>query len=190
MNRDSAVIEIEITLGVVFPRIELDCGYNVTQIATTHITQYHLIQTYSIPLLKHLHLHFSKTPNDTVLDAAGQIVRDQTVSIKNLWINNILVPPNFLARHSDYYPSYHQSFIDYCIKNNAIVNHGPLNEIKFWHAGTWRFDPILPFWDWYCCEESKQEDSKLDPDLIGYSKGHVQQQLKKLKDVIENGYAV
>jgi len=173
-------------MGKTFPEIHFT-NVDATLTSTTNTSAYQQVQTYEFTSDGGFNLNYNdKAPNETITDDAGLIVRDQTVAIKNLWVDKIIVPHEFLIQHGKYYPKYRQDFLQYCKENNIAVNNGPLHEIKFWHSGTWNFDVVTPFWDWYY-EQNRELNNNLSPDVVGYSKDYVRQQLKKLKDVLYRG---
>lgn len=179
-------VEIELTMGLTFPSIQFD--NNIKDVLTVDIGPFHQVQRHTGTLIDSLTLEYNgKNSSETIIDDSGTIIRDQTVTIKNLWIDNIIVPQTFLITHSKYYPRYHQDFLNYCKEHNIIVNNGPLHEIKFWHSGTWKFDIVQPFWDWFYNEECAAQDQKHNPNYVGYSKDHVKQQLQKIKDILYHG---
>lgn len=127
--------------------------------------------------------YMSKEATETVVDASGKILHDQTVEIVAVYVDDILLDQQFLFDHSKYTPKYNLSFVEYCAKNNITLTTEAHSATKFWHNGHWAFDFSDDFWSWYC---SKRKNAVLlagdqISKYLGQSGEQIQAQLTDLK---------
>ena len=74
---------------------------------------------------------FNKTDQNTIVDDCGNILQDQTVSLKNIWYDNVVLPMDYLWQG------------EFCYNSKAhksVLSWGPNGH---WY---WKFEtPILPW---------------------------------------------
>lgn len=138
-------IELELHQGVTWPT------YQFNQITTANnksINDNIKTVTYTMIPLDIIQLEYNKKVNETIIQD-DIIIQDQSVRIKNIYADNILLDCNLLHQISHYTPNYTQSFLDYCNEHNIVPDLGPLHSYEFYHSGTWSFNPPANFWQWY-----------------------------------------
>ena len=129
--------------------------------------------------------YINKSADETVIGSDGNIIQDQTVAIENCWYQGIKIHNDMLIKLGNYYPCYRNDFLNYCNENNIVVDHGPLNCLKFWHAGSWKFNLCDNFWPFYAQQRKMQNiQASSAKDFVGYSTDQIVLQLKKLKEMI------
>jgi hypothetical protein len=132
--------------------------------------------------------YHSKGPDETVIDAAGKILHDQTLEISAVYVDDILLNHQFLFDNSNYIPNYNPIFVSYCAENNITVITEAQSATKFWHNGNWTFEFEDNFWLWYFLLNKNSNEEKVNSlsreqinSYLGYSDAQIQSQLNNLK---------
>jgi len=145
---DAKVIEFELLLikGVNWPTFTLNHDYtstieyendNTKQIKiTVHNPNTEIIFTYS-----------NKTRNDVIINN-GEIVLNQCVLIKKIWINEILIDINLLNDNFCFYPKYDIYYIAKCKRENVELEK-VIHTVELFHNGELHFNYTQPFFQWY-----------------------------------------
>lgn len=124
-------------------------------------------------------LYNHKDQTETILEN-GAIVRDQSIEILNLRIDNIKIQPLMIGRLGVYIPKYRQDFIDYCKQSSIPIDQGPQHVTKFWHAGSWTAALPQNFWMHY----SQLRPTSQKNNFTGNSSETIKTNLEKLKQLI------
>jgi len=182
------MVEIELYLeqGLTWPLVQFSHPAELTH--STFISECVKQELWQIDVnIGNLELYYLNKPSlETVVDATGNIVKDQTVAIKTFWFQGIKIHNDMLHILGNYYPCYRDDFLTYCDQHEIIVEHGPLNCLKFWHAGTWKFIICENFWQFYAYQRKMQAmQVPLAKDHMGYSVEQISLQLKKLKAMLQ-----
>ena len=129
----------------------------------------------------------NKPREETVL-ANGEIIRDQTIEITDVWIENIILEKPILEQLGMYTPNYREDFIKYCDSNSIPLDNNP-HKLKFWHAGTWRIKTPYNFWEVYS-QKINQIDDSMDQhtakQTLGIWDAEISQQVAILKKCIND----
>lgn len=86
---------------------------------------------------------FGKTDQDTLLEN-GEIVRDQTLSIEQAFVNGIKIEPWALAKMAYYIPDYTPSQKHWALEHGVELSK-TTNELCFYTNGTWYWNLQQPF---------------------------------------------
>lgn len=128
----------------------------------------------------------NKTESDTVVNA-GQIIRDQSIKVKNIWADDILLNFNFLNSYISFKPNYSDYFLQYCKQNNIVVDNSPY-PFEIFHNGKWSLNFDLPFWEWYSLRRQEHISKNLNASeielFIGTNSTNRQDSLIKLKKLL------
>ncbi len=92
--------------------------------------------------------YFGKSSNDTILDSLGQIIRDQSLKIENMYVNNIKIELMAIKNFCKFIPEYSSSRIEYA-KNHNLELPVELHTDHFFDNGQWIFKFERPFFLWY-----------------------------------------
>lgn len=84
---------------------------------------------------------------ETILEN-GQIVRDQKLSIGNIWANGILIERNVINSVAEFFPVYKEDDINYA-REHSIELKKSVNTLDFFYNGEWHFKFEQPFFVWY-----------------------------------------
>lgn len=181
------VLEFLLSRGQTWSQIEFDQDCKVLSEATendTKIIRYHLKANsgvgFTIPY---------KSPEETVTDSHGKIVRDQTVKIYNIWADDIKLDMKVVLSMFEYVPKYRQDFIDYCNDNNIDLSMQSLHALEFWHAGYCKISWQESFWVTYSQQRrSLQRPNQIaeeQQNYVGYDSGTFQGLLAPLKNKLK-----
>lgn len=110
--------------------------------------------------------YHNKTDDETVMASNGTIEQDQTVEIESIWADDIKLDRNIIWNLGIYTPTYRSSFLEYCQQNNIDVEHGPSNQLKFWHNGSWKLEWDSDFWFWYQSRRRELESNMIAPQDV------------------------
>jgi hypothetical protein len=156
-----------------------------TEIESIVVNDYKKIVSYLITDCKNnIRLNYlNKGAHETIVSSAGKILHDQTIEIKEIYVDNILLDGQFLFNHSKYIPNYNTDFIKYCIENNILLTTEAHCATKFWHNGQWIFEFDYNFWPWYCAKgkNSIELSSSQISKYLGQSADQIQDHLNELK---------
>ena len=126
----------------------------------------------------HIKLHlWGKTQQETIM-LEQTIIRDQCIAVNALWIEGILIAPEYLAALGQFIPQYRQDFLEHCRQQSITVDPGPLNIKEFWHNGEWCVD-VQNFWNKY--SQLRKKDST---DFTGNSSAEINENLSRLKQLL------
>lgn len=166
-------IDLCLNLGATWPKY------------TTNISKQKILsQDNNSMIVKHVgvvtsnvNLHYVEKPQSETVVKDEQIVRDQCIEIRNIWINGIKIPLHMIDRISEFVPNYRQDFLEYCKREKIVVDHGPLHVTTFWHAGTWTLPVTENFWVDY----NRARQYHNNTNYTGVSSKDIQENLKRLK---------
>lgn len=123
--------------------------------------------------------YITKNQNETIVKD-GKIIKDQYIEITKLTIDGILIPYHMIEKLSQYVPVYRTDFLEYCKNENIDINYGPIQTIKFWHAGTWSMIMGSNFWFKY----KKARQSTLHSDFTGNSRDEIQNSIARIRSFL------
>lgn len=174
-------LELQFDCGLSWPKIEFASDVSLSE---TLINEYKKSIIVSGELIDSLAFrNTNKSEKETILDSQGKIARDQVVSIKKIWVEDILLDLNLLAQYIIYKPVYHQGYINYCKVNNIDIKES-LQVYDLYFNGSWKINFQQPFWPWYADIRRKNDASnmlKQDAELyLGNSSGEYQDLIDKL----------
>jgi hypothetical protein len=89
-----------------------------------------------------------KTTSDTIVDSTGAILKDQSLKIDNLFVNDIKIELLAIKDHSKFVPEYTASRIKYAEEHDIDLP----KEMSTYHMfdnGQWTFEFERPFFLWY-----------------------------------------
>ena len=172
-------ILIQLNKGASWPQIKFNS--TAVLISETETSMYQKNQHWQIDVSNKFELnYFDKNSNETIVDALGNIIRDQTLEICSVWFQGIKLNLNTLVKIAKFFPSYRDDFIDYCKQNNIVPDPGPLRQTKFWHAGTWEVELSEDFWVQY--KKFRVNDDH--NDFVGVSSDTIKNNLQRLKELL------
>lgn len=88
-----------------------------------------------------------KTDDETVIEN-GQIIRDQTIKINRIWVNDVLLETQAIQKVVQFYPNYSESNIKYARENNIHLEVVK-SDLTLFYNGRWVFNFNQPFFTWY-----------------------------------------
>lgn len=172
-------ILLQLNKGQSWPQFRFNAPAHM--VSDTDISAYQKNQHWHIDVQYKFELnYFDKSSNETVVDTAGNIVRDQSLEVCAVWYQGIKLNMHILSKMAKFYPLYRGDFIEYCKQNNIAVEQGPLHQTKFWHAGTWTTDFSKDFWWQYKKLKSNNEHN----DYVGHSSETINANLQRLKELL------
>jgi hypothetical protein len=157
-------IEFEYIFGQTWP--DLQFADNVINVQHCSVNQYSQLVTYSIQVAGSS-LQFkniNKKETDTIVEN-GQIVRDQIVRLKKIWVEDILLDSALMLTHCEFIPDYHNGYLDYCKKNQITVEQ-KISTYDLYFNGVFTLNFKLPFWSWYALIKKQQNQKYLTSDQI------------------------
>jgi hypothetical protein len=170
-------ILLQLTKGISWPQIKFNVESSLD--SEDEVSMYQKNQRWQISVLDKFELtYFDKSADNTVVDSEGNIIRDQTLEICSVWYQGIKLNLHTLSQMSNFYPNYRDDFIEYCKQHDIKVDHGPLHQTKFWHAGTWVTSFSKDFWTQYKKIRSNNEHN----DFVGNSSETIRNNLQRLKE--------
>lgn len=177
-----ASIILELDRGLSWPQYCFDCASLVT--AETVINSNKKRVTVELHPTNSLVLEYiNKSQNETIVNSAGAIVQDQTLEIKSVYFDQILLDSAVIQHMSQYLPRYHLGFVAHCEQNNISIDHGVQHQLKFWHNGQWSLTWSNDFWAQYqTVRRALYATDNLN--LTGYTLDDIQQKLHDLKKLL------
>lgn len=170
---------LQLTQGQSWPQFKFNAP--ATLISETEISADQKNQHWQITVSGPFKLdYFDKSSNETVIDATGNIVRDQSLEVCAAWYQGIKLNLHILSKMAKFFPCYRDDFVEYCKQNNIVVEPGPLHQTKFWHAGTWAMEFSTDFWWQYKKSRFNNEHN----DYVGHSSQTINANLQKLKELL------
>lgn len=174
-------IELQFDCGLSWPKIEFASDVSLSE---TVINEYKKNIIVSGEFTNSLaFLNSNKSEKETILDPQGKIVRDQVVSIKKIWVEDILLDLNLFGPYINYKPVYHRGYINYCNLHNIDIKEN-LQVYDLYFNGSWEINVQQPFWHWYAdirLKNAVSHMSKQDAELyLGNSSGEYQDLIDKL----------
>lgn len=178
-------ILFELYKGITWPTITIENTVDVAVIDQTENLQRIIITC--CPTDNQVVLHRTNKQGSETVIVDGQIVQDQTVSLKKIWVNDILLDTDIILDVAVYRNEFSKDYFDYCAQQKV----DPLPVETHWHTwyfnGIWLWQFEQPFWAWYCQQRQNKQ-------LIGFTNEQVElyvgtgvnehqflmQQLKKL----------
>jgi hypothetical protein len=115
--------------------------------------------------ISNLELIYKKDLNETIVDN-NKIIQDQILIIKRVYVDDILLDIDLIKENSQYWPNYHQTYLDYCLANNITIEQGPIMKLDFYQSGTWNFNFAENFWAWYAKIKLDRDTHYMDDDEI------------------------
>jgi hypothetical protein len=88
-----------------------------------------------------------KNDNETIVENR-QIVRDQTLTISRLWVNDVLIEMSIIQRLAKFYPIYSESNISYAKEHNIELSN-VRNDLSLFYNGRWVVEFEQPFFIFY-----------------------------------------
>ena len=140
------LIEFEFHRAVNWPQLEIPGQYSVDEhlIDTdTKTARYSFESSSTVIQIANV----NKTELDTVV-VDGKIVRDQFVTLRNFWVDEIMLDLDLVKEHCRFVPKYSVGYLDFC-KVNDIVPPPSTQDFTWYFNGEFEFKYDLPFWDWY-----------------------------------------
>lgn len=130
----------------------------------------------------------NKKESDTVLED-GKIVRDQTVKLVKILVDDILLDANLIRPYTSFRPEYSPGYLEYC-KQHSITPPEVVHEDVMYFNGDWSFEFKKPFWSWYAeCRhlENIKHFSRRELELyIGTTNQEHTELLEQLKELLKN----
>lgn len=159
-------VHLKFEKGRTWPRIEFDGEFR--KILNERINENFSLVNYIIESKDdQLVLHYrEKNDEETVVGPNGTIEQDQTVEIDSIWVDDIKLDRNIFWHQGQYTPIYRSTFLEHCQQNNIKVDHGPINQLKFWHSGSWRLGWNGDFWNWYQARRRESENNIILPQDV------------------------
>jgi hypothetical protein len=180
--------EFEYTFGQSWP--ELKFQDLIIRNSEQLVSEYVKLITYEIES-NNSNIKFSninKKKIDTVVNQE-QIVRDQNVQLKKIWVQDILLDSTLVLNYCEFIPEYHRGYLDYCTQNNITVGE-KISTYELYFNGDFTFEFELPFWQWYADARTQRNRKYLnDVQLelyVGDSNNQHRALLQKLKSLLDN----
>lgn len=140
-------LEFEFFQGINWPVLEF--SGEVLTVNDTVLSEYHKRVNIKIDPKGNI-LTFNNTNKndyDTIVED-GKIIRDQSIKLNNIWVDDILLNLNLVLSNIQFIPNYKDGFLKFCQENNIVVDYNPYPFALF-HNGCWKFSFEIPFWEWY-----------------------------------------
>ena len=133
--------------------------------------------------------NYNKSEYDTVLDTDNKIIRDQVLTIDEIFVDNILIDKFLIKDYVEFVPEYSQGYLEYCQQNN-MVPELTLREYTLFFNGNWSFSFKEPFWDWYFVLKQAIHNSSVEENLkklyLGTTVNDHQDLFNKLKQLVND----
>jgi hypothetical protein len=180
-------ILLELCRGVTWPTIKIEDTVNTVVIDKTENLRNVIITC--CPANNQVLLHrTNKQGPDTVI-SDGKIVRDQTVGLKKIWVDNILLDTHLVLDLAVYRNEFSQDYFDYCAQQH--IDPEPVQ--THWHTwyfnGTWQWQFEQPFWVWYCQQRQNKQKLGLTKEqvelYVGTGTDKHQQLMQQLRTLLQ-----
>ena len=184
----SVIVELEQHQGLSWPTYQFNLQNSI--IGQNNINEYTRTVTHALSGVDTISITYIKNPNETVLQN-GKILRDQTLTIKNIYVDDILLDLNLMLDRAEFLPNYNQQFLNHCRDNNIPIDMGPMHVGTFFHSGTWVLPLAEDFWAWYLDARNQRDNqystlSQKEKELyLGNTSEHHQLLLNKLQDLLK-----
>lgn len=178
----TAALTLELELGETWPQYQ----FNVepTSVVVQELSGDRQHVTVEFDLDHQLSLTYSgKTPQETVVDHNGVIVKDQTLALHRLYVDEFLLDMCVINDMGQYVPQYHQEYIKYCQDNCITIAYGAQHQTKFWHNGTWSMCWGQDFWSQYQ-QYRRARYATEHLNFTGYALKDMQDKLQHIKDLL------
>lgn len=178
-------ILLELCRGVTWPSINIEGTVDTVVIDKTENLRNVIITCY--PANNQVVLHrINKQVSDTVV-RNGEIVQDQTVSLKKIWVDNILLDTDLILNLAMYRNAFSQDYLDYCAQQHLDPEPVQTHWHTWYFNGIWQWQFEQPFWIWYCQQRQNKQKLGLTKEQVELYVGtgtdkhqHLMQQLKTL----------
>lgn len=180
-------LEFDYSYGQSWPLLEFD--QKILEVQEEKINSHVKKVLFTIDVQKFpcVILNINKKETDTVVEN-NTIIRDQIVTLKNIWAENILLDKHLLLSHTSFVPEYHSGYLSYCKQHNIVVEN-VLQCYGFYFNGKFNLNFELPFWNWYE-QIRKEKHSNLSQQQINLYVGQIGKEqfasLQKLKDLLSS----
>lgn len=183
-----AQLQFKCTRGLTWPDLSINhCvsveDKDVTDVEKTQLVTCDLLSN-SIVVVRQ-----NKTAQDTITENET-IVRDQTVTLERLWVDDILLDLDLVLSLSCFKNDFPEGYIEYCKQHS--IESAPVE--SHWHTwyfnGVWTWNIEQPFWPWYSNQRKEKQSryhSKKDLELYLGTSGHQHENLlNKLKGLLNH----
>jgi hypothetical protein len=177
-------LEFEYHYGQSWP--ELQFTDTVIDVQYCSVNQYSQLVTYSIQVAGS-NLQFkniNKKETDTIVEN-DQIVRDQIVRLKKIWVEDILLDSALMLSHCEFIPDYHNGYLDYCKKNQITVEQ-KISTYDLYFNGLFTLNFKLPFWNWYALIKKQRNQKYFTSGQIELYIGNQSDKHKELLQRLKN----
>jgi hypothetical protein len=185
VHPSTATVTLECYQGLTWPAASLtQCSASKN---SRQLSEFVKLETYCINLLlPKIEIIFPyKAQEETVIDDQGQILRDQRVSIRSIFIDDISLDMHLVRDLSEYIPQYRHDFLEYCVLQGIGIDSGPSRTLDLFHAGTWQLTWAGSFWPWYQQQrrgrQKSYHDIKKFQNMIGDDNEQVNHDLKRFR---------
>jgi len=183
---NTVTMEIECHQGLTWPVASLESNFEIENNCQS-LSTFTRLETRRInisgPEIKIIFPY--KAREETVVDAQGQILRDQRISIRSIFIDDILLDMHLVRDLSEFMPQYRDDFLEYCQLHSIDIDHGPCHTLDLFHAGTWKLTWDGSFWPWYQQQRRLRQrsyhDVKKFQNMIGDDHERIQHDLKRFR---------
>lgn len=148
INAETCQIEIILTKGNHWPQWNLKNNFEIL-----HEVELEFQKTLTVSINNFdsctgiLLERFGKNDNETIIEN-GTIIRDQTLAINRMWINDVLLETPILQKNAQFYPEYSESNIKYADEHNIELELVK-QDLTLFYNGRWVFNFKQPFFIWY-----------------------------------------
>ena len=180
-------LEFDYRCGQNWPVLDFSAYCSLTEIPISEFNKKVTIKT-KIDDNQLVFKNINKNEFDTVVEN-GTVVRDQSVRLNRMWVDDILINFNTVQQYIKFVPIYRDSFLKYCLQNNITVDYNPY-PLELFHNGQWSFSFKQPFWYWYADlirDQTTKNFSKDEIELyLGVDTNSRLDSLIKLKELLVN----
>jgi hypothetical protein len=128
-----------------------------------------------------------KTGQETIV-VDGNIVRDQTVTLEKIWVDEILLDIDMILEEACFVNDFPLDYIEYCKKQNIALAATESHWNTWYFNGVWTYKFNVPFWPWYFKKRKEKQfkyHSEKDREMFIGSNEH-QSLLGELKKLLSD----
>ena len=181
----TAIVDLECYQGATWPVISL--GHHGELQNHRALSDSARLESYRVDIsLSKIEIEFAyKAREETVVDDQGQILKDQRISVKSIFIDDILLDMRLVRDLSAFMPRYRDDFIAYCQQKSIEIDPGPCRTLDLFHAGTWTLGWDGSFWPWYQQQrrlrQKSYHDVKKFQNMLGDAHERIDHDLKRFR---------
>jgi len=131
----------------------------------------------------------NKDGSETVV-VNGQILRDQTVTLKKIWVDDILLDLDLVLEMAVFRNEFTDDYINYCAERSVEMASVESHWHTWYFNGIWQWTFDEPFWPWYARQKRDYQNKHLSKEhielYVGTSAKNHQDLMHTLRELLQN----